>query len=157
MMNGSSEPASIPPPTDTSFAREVLDILIETLVAHGTEGRARIVLERSNLFGRFCSEVEGIQKYLKSLNVNRVQQRAVLRVGMELLHKFLLKGVPTRWDKKNRYLVKAPLPVGSREMMIFIHYLPVVLDRAFPGYSKLGILYMIARQKQGIHHVWDER
>lgn len=156
LMNGSTPAPPSELSTDKNFAREVLDVLVQVLSAVGAEERHRAVLERSNLYGRFCIDVSGIQKYLKNMELNRVQQRAVLRVGLELLYSHLCNGVPVRWDEAKKYLVKAPLPVGSREMMIFIHYLPTVLNHAFPGYSRKGALFMIARNK-GNGNVRDKR
>jgi hypothetical protein len=76
----------------------------------------------------------GKHHYLKRCG-NKVQQRAVLRLGIGLLHH----------DLENMGLA-----VSSRLMMAHIHRLPGIINKSFPGYAEAGLIHMIIRSEKDV-------
>lgn len=65
----------------------------------------------------------------------KTQQRALLRVGAELLHE---------------NLEAMGFPVSSRTMIANIHRLPSVINQQFPGYAQAGLFTMIIRKESDV-------
>jgi hypothetical protein len=82
----------------------------------------------------FRSKCIALHHYLKRCG-NKVQQRAVLRLGIGLLHH----------DLENMGLA-----VSSRLMMAHIHRLPGIINKSFPGYAEAGLIHMIIRSEKDV-------
>jgi hypothetical protein len=82
-------------------------------------------------YDAYKSKLEPLHKYLKR-GGDRTAQRALLRLGIGLLH---------------HDLVEMRLAVSSRLMMAHIHRIPGVINRMFPGYAEAGFLHMIIRSE----------
>jgi hypothetical protein len=69
--------------------------------------------------------------YLDS--VPKVQQRALFRLGIVLLC---------------NNLAEMETPISGMSLMNHIHRIPSLINRAFPGYARLGLLSKIIRAKE---------
>lgn len=129
-----------------------LDIVMEAMVEVLRQGSIDYIsvskIKRSNLYNTFAEEVSRLEEYVDEMKFNAVEQRAFMLVSLKLLHKYLQNGVPVRWDKVNKYLVRTPkIAISSREMMIFIHLVPAVINMHFPGYVVGGLAKWIIRKE----------
>lgn len=85
-------------------------------------------------YDTFKQKLPALHKYLRYAG-NKVAQRALLRLGIGLLH---------------HDIVQIGLAVSSRLMMSHVHRIPGVINRAFPGYAQAGLLHMIIRSELNV-------
>jgi hypothetical protein len=85
-------------------------------------------------YDTFKTKLPGLHAYLKKSG-NKTQQRAILKLGIGLLH---------------HDLANIGLAVSSRLIMSHIHRLPGVINRAFPGYAQAGRLHMLFRSENDV-------
>lgn len=128
---------------DTDFATIALDRMVQFLGSRGVEKLSTERLKRSTLFRSFVDNCGEVQAWLVDNKLSRNQMRAFLTLCIELLYDSLCQGVPVRWDQEEGRLIRAPLPVGSRELMIFFPMIPAVIEQAFPGYAMRALLSMV--------------
>lgn len=83
-------------------------------------------------YSSFARKVPDVMAYLRKNITNRTQQAALLRVGVDLIR---------------RYLVKSGIPAGTRTLMAHVHRIPEVIEQQFPGYAAAGMLHWIARRE----------
>ena len=96
----------------------------------GADASTAAMLAKTSNFPPFRNKVPAIMQILKRSNLTRTETRAVLRLGVSLLHeKLVAQGVDTT----------------SRRMMDHIHRLPAQLDQHFPGYAMGGYLKLTVR------------
>ena len=106
----------------------ILDVLGEVLQSLGSETVHPAVLRKTSIFPAFKRKVPVLMEYVRAAGV-RNEQRAVLRLGIEILYRYLEKHGP----------------VSSRTIMQHIHRVPSAINRQFPGYAKSGLLRAIVR------------
>lgn len=76
---------------------------------------------------------EGLSEFLRdAVKRNRVKLRALVWLSVKLLY---------------RHLVEMGVPVSARMMMNHIHRIPSVLDDAFPGYARSGLLGIVIKEE----------
>lgn len=85
-------------------------------------------------YDAFRAKLPTIHRWLKRSGT-QVQQRAVLRLGIGLLH---------------QNLQAMNIAVSSRLMMAHIHRLPSVINKEFPGYAENGLLGLIFRSERHV-------
>lgn len=112
---------------------DILGAICDFMAFSGVETPHFGVLQRlSNK--AFEDKIPAIASYLGSSDLTKLQRRAILFVGVQLLY-----------DN----LCEMGIAVTSRTLMSHIHRLPACLNRAFPGYAKMGHLRFIVRKKHG--------
>lgn len=99
--------------------------LVVSRVFRGNRGKLNVV-------GEWAAQVR-----------DKFARGALYEIAFRCLHKYLIGGLPTRWDAEHNFLARNRGPVGVREMLIFLDYVPSVVENSFPGYAEAGILYMI--------------
>ena len=92
-------------------------------------------------YDTFKGKLPALHAYLKKVG-NRTAQRALLRLGIGLLH---------------HDVVNMGLAISSRLLMAHIHRIPGVINRAFPGYAQAGLLHMIIRSELDVRKKQRER
>lgn len=108
----------------------VMEVIHDVLREHGLMVRQE-QLHTTAAYQTFAKKVPAIMAYLRQCVTNKNQHKAILRIGFELIH---------------RYLAKQSLPAGTRVMMAHVHRIPEVIDTQFPGYAAEGMLGWIARR-----------
>jgi hypothetical protein len=117
-------------PVERKLARQddvLLDIIVDYMTRKGCDLSLPTVLMAGKHYGTFKKKCVPVYEFVKPVG-GRNEQRALLRIGIAELYADL-----TRMN----------LAVTSRLMMAHIHRLPAVLNRAFPGYAKIGALKLI--------------
>lgn len=76
----------------------------------------------------FCAKVPAVLQYVRQAGSQRVMQRKVLTFGLRLLYK---------------QMTRDGYPVTGITMLAHFHRVPAVLEQAFPGYAKSGLLGLI--------------
>lgn len=92
-------------------------------------------LKRFTGYKAYKEKMAPISQFLKRAagDLVHVERLALYRTGVELLY---------------TNLSRAGLPVSSRTIMNQIHRIPSILNKAFPGYSQLGLLWLVVRAKE---------
>jgi hypothetical protein len=121
---------SITPPSDD--AQWVLGIINDVVAQMSGFHTPLIILRRSAQFATFKHKLPDLMEYLGRQSSQRIEQQALLKIGLELL---------LAWLKD------MGMPIGAPSLMKMIHRLPDVIDSQFPGYARMGILAVILRQK----------
>lgn len=121
-LNGTYTEARQPEPRDSTL---ILEVLSKFLESRGIEYTPVSVLAKSSGYKSYQERVGGVCGWLDQQHLTRNQKRQLLGFAFECLHADL-KGMR--------------IPIGSRLMMQSINMLPVVMERAFPGYAALGLL-----------------
>lgn len=107
---------------------QVLNAIVATLKKSGVEFVSVPRLRNSQGYRAFTEKVNEVMVYISKATTNKVQQRAILQLGVELLY---------------RNLLELKLPATAYLLMAQIHRLPAVLNRAFPGYAESGLLFWV--------------
>lgn len=107
---------------------EVLEVIAATVLRLSGERVYPAGLRRSSQFPAFAVKAEALGRFLAQHALTQVQRRALLAVGIDLLY---------------RDLARTGMSVTSRTLMSCVHQVPGVLDKAFPGYGRAGLLGMI--------------
>lgn len=108
----------------------MLEAIADFMSYAGADASSAAMLAKTSNFPAFRKKVPPVMEILKRSNLTRTETRAVLRLGVSLLHeKLVAQGVDTT----------------SRRMMDHIHRLPAQLDQHFPGYGMGGYLKLTVR------------
>ena len=118
-------------PAETTLADTVLETISEVLRGYGVDMASAMMMKRSHNFGAFSDKIPGLTAWMDQITRNRIEQRAVLTIAVDLLYQDL------------KHLT---LPITGRTMMNHIHRIPAVMDASFPGYAKYGLLRMLIRR-----------
>lgn len=113
---------------DDDLAGVLCDVISATVLRMSGERVAPVALRRSRVYPALRAKAADLEPFLARAAPDRVNRRALLALGVELLH---------------IDLVRAGFSVTARTLMSCAHQLPAVLDRAFPGYARCGRLGMI--------------
>lgn len=97
-------------------------------VMEGTGYNSISFLRMSPGISEFRSKLPPLLRMLERADKSKTVQRAILLVGINLLQK---------------NLTQLSIPVTGRTIMRHVHRIPAVLDVAFPGYVKAGLLGLI--------------
>lgn len=116
-------------------AGELLSIIADVVLRRSGERVTPAVLRRSPQFRAFRAKALELAVFAAEHASARVQRRALLALGVELLYRDLRIG--------------PGFSVTSRTLMACIHQVPAVLDKNFPGYASSGLLGMIIGDKVG--------
>jgi hypothetical protein len=138
-MLGPGKQRQLPKQVDTQ-EHLILDEIVVTLRNMGVEFASPSMLRQNRGYQKFSEKVPGIIQFLNAATTNRVDQRAVLALGIRLLYKQL-----ESWG----------LPVTALVIMNNAYRIPSLINRAFPGYARSGMLSWIIR-KEALH-VRDKR
>lgn len=113
---------------DDDLAGVLCDVISATVLRMSGERVAPVALRRSRVYPALRVKAADLEPFLARAAPDRVGRRALLTLGVELLH---------------IDLARAGFSVTARTLMSCAHQLPAVLDRAFPGYARCGRLGMI--------------
>lgn len=106
--------------------------IAELLTARGIEQTTPFMLrKRCPSITAYNEKVAGLMTYLDS--VPKVQQRALFRMGVVLLC---------------NNLAEMGTPISGMSLMNHIHRIPSLINQAFPGYARFGLLSKIIRAKE---------
>ena len=108
---------------------DVLEVICDYLVSAGIEHVAKHMLRKSPQYKAFNAKCDDVIKFLQVKT--RVEQRALLYIGIDLLYK---------------NLVDMGIAVSARTLMAHIHRLPACMNKAFPMYSQNAMLHFILRK-----------
>lgn len=112
-----------------SNADLVLEAICDYLTSKGLEHPYPNQLRKSPQYRSFANKCDAVILYLGTKV--RIEQRALLALGVDLLYK---------------NLGDIGIAVTSRTMMAHIHRLPACMNRAFPGYAANGHLSFVIRR-----------
>ncbi|MDO8614507.1 MAG: hypothetical protein Q7T33_02070 [Dehalococcoidia bacterium] len=114
-------------------ADEVLALIVDAVLRLHGERVAPAALRRAPSFPAFRAKARELAAFAAEQAGGRVRRRALLALGVELLH---------------RDLRRAGMTVTSRTLMACVHQVPAVLDKAFPGYARSGLLGMVVGERE---------
>jgi hypothetical protein len=114
-------------PTASYHSDEVLGAVAELLRGHGIEFVSVPVLARM-ADKQFSGKLPSLFKFLAAQHPNRIGQRSLLLLGLDLLY---------------RDLSKAGVAVTAKVLLANVHRIPATLDKHFPGYARAGMLGFI--------------
>jgi hypothetical protein len=127
----SSSKAQQPVDADTDM---ILETLVRALSSMGVEFSSVAMLRSAQQYAAFKQKAPHVLAFLRhACPNNRVQQIAVLTIGIKLLY---------------ANLERMGLQASSRYVMAHIHRVPSILNEAFPGYARAGVLGWIARGRK---------
>lgn len=106
----------------------LLEVIAGAVLRLSGERVSPAALRRGPSFSAFRAKAREISAFAAKHAPNRVQRRALLALGVELLH---------------RDLSRAGFSVTARTLMACAHQVPAVLDKSFPGYAQSGFLSMV--------------
>ena len=112
----------------------MLEAIIAVARASGLEFAIMQQLKRSAGYAAFRTKVQELDEYLKPFKANRIELRAFLELAVDLLFK---------------NLADMGVAVSARTAMSHIHRLPAVVDKAFPGYYRAGMMKWIIKKDSG--------
>lgn len=136
---------------DDTFADSLLDSIATVLRNLGVERPSVRRMKQWKEYSSFKDKAEGLRPWLSKGPSEAVARAAFMQIAVRLLYDDLRNnGVPVRYDQEHDFLVRAPLVVGSREIMIFIDRMPAVVDRSFPGYLQAGLLSKVVRRETNV-------
>lgn len=108
----------------------VLEAIVSFMSHAGADASSVGMLAKTSNFPPFRKKVPALMAIMERSKLKRNERRAVLRLGVALLHeKLVAQGVDTT----------------SRRMMDHIHRMPAQLDQHFPGYAMGGYLALTIR------------
>lgn len=136
----------VAPQDDKGLVMLFIEAIAETIEDHklGAVHPAALARSRANN-EEFRSSVATVAKHLGLSDLSRNASRAMVRIGMDSLLNSLRTGIPVRWSNEQKRLIRAPMAVTARDMMIFIGQLPACLDAEYPGYLELGLLHTLVK------------
>lgn len=127
----------------SGVGREVIDTLFAYARSKGIPVPRKF--SRGAAFTHYEANIAAVAKWASG--EPKVARLALYFVGVRLLHRYLLEGVPVRWHAEKKFLTRAKLPVGFQELLIFIDRIPAVVDASFPGYKEAGLLSKIVSRR----------
>jgi hypothetical protein len=95
----------------------------------------------SNGYAAYKVKADDVKVYLAKVG-NKNEQRALLRIGLAMLHK-------TMSYKR--------MTISYLTFMQHIHRMPGAINREFPGYMEAGIIHMIIRGENSVRKKSSER
>lgn len=131
----SSQFAAAPSARAVSQQSDVLlDVISDYMTRKNVDLSAPFILAAGRHYSTFKQKSGPVYEYVKPVGT-RNEQRALLRIGVSLLY---------------ADLERMGLAITSRLLMAHVHRIPAVINRAFPGYRKIGALKLILVKRQ--HH-----
>jgi hypothetical protein len=118
---------------DSSEARRVFRILCEEMQLAGLIDMHNVSYQRMRNRRGFAEKAKHVCAFLDEQHQDRRVQDGILRIGMQLLIRWMREWADTKGD----FLV-TPYVLARN-----IHKLPARLDRAFPGYGAVGMLHLL--------------
>ncbi len=88
-------------------------------------------LRKMKAFLQMQGKTKRLFQFINQSNLSHSEMRLLLKIGVRLIISEL--------HEKN-------LSAGGMDLMMHIHRMPSVLNRAFPGYAASGALYMLVRR-----------
>lgn len=102
----------------------VCDVLASIGVEYPLVGTLQKVIDRPT----FRVKLVEINHFFNKSKLNRIERRAVLMIGIELLY---------------TNMQEIGIPVSSRTLILQFHRIPAILNKNFPGYASCGFLGML--------------
>jgi hypothetical protein len=124
----------------------VIDALVVVLKEHRLFKGSRQNLARTRAFQSAQVKLELVMEWASPVR-DRVVRGTLYQIAFRCLYNYLIGGLPTRWHEEKKFLARHRGPVGVREMLIFLDYVPAVMEFTFPGYAKSGLLGLIPKSK----------
>lgn len=123
------------------------DLLLTSLLAVmkslGLQVRSAKTLSSSVIFRANWEKSKTVIVWASSVK-DKMSRKVLYEFSLRCLYDFLCEGVPVRWDRERQFLTRHRSgAVGIREMLIFLDYVPSVMESAFPGYRASGLLHLI--------------
>lgn len=112
-------------PKSLADSKFVLEVLAEFLKARGIEHTSVALMIKSSGYTAYKERISGVCEWLAKQHLSKNQRRQLLHYGFGCMYDNL-RGMG--------------IPIGSRMMMQSISFLPVVMEKEFPGYAALGLL-----------------
>ncbi len=106
----------------------LVEVICDVLSARGLDIHAGMLRKTAD-FGRM--KTSKLSKYLDRSGFNHTEMRFFMKIGVKLMVSDL---------------EEIGVPVGGVTLMRHIHRIPLVIERAFPGYADSGALYMLVRR-----------
>lgn len=125
----------------------VVDAFLAVLKGKGLHSGSRPALVKSRVFRGNRSKLNTVIEWASPVR-DKLARVVLYQIAFRRLHKYLVDGLPTRWDEERGFLARNRGPVGVREMLIFLDYVPSVMEAAFPGYADSGLLGMIPKSEK---------
>jgi hypothetical protein len=113
---------------DDWVADALLDAIVGVVLLRHGERVAPAALRRTAAHSAFRAKAGGLAGFAARHAHDRAARRALLGVGVDLLYLDLRR---------------AGMTVTARTLMACVHQVPAVLDKAFPGYARSGLLGMV--------------
>lgn len=112
----------------------LLFVISEVLQSKGLEFCSVFELRRSRAYKKFQHEIApSIDRFLDAQgNLTKLEKNQILHVGVRLLIDDLQS-----WHAG----------VSGRDILRFMHKLPMLINKAFPGYAQCGMLRMIIQKE----------
>lgn len=125
----------------------VIEVVFGECSKLGIATPAMRVLRKNSVFVGNEYRVEAVVCWLKPAG-RRAAQDALLAFGTRKLIEYLRLGLPSRWDEEEKKLIRRRLAVTWREVLMFLDYLPQVMEAQFPGYCRAGLLHLIVETNE---------
>lgn len=119
----------------------ILDAIVKYMQDMGLDLSGADQMRGGAHYSKFKAKVPAIVAFVKPVG-NKTQQRAAVKIGVELLV---------------QELMKIGLAVTSRSLMNHAHRIPSMINRAFPGYVQAGLLSMIVRGDKSVRKKRGDR
>lgn len=113
---------------------EVLEAICAAAARMSGERVVPAALRRVGQFSALRAKTPALAAYAVAHAPDRARRRALLSLGFDLLY---------------RDLAAMGVAVSARALMSHAHRLPSVIDAAFPGYARAGLLRMVLEVREG--------
>ena len=120
----------------------LLDSIVRVMKREGVDASPVFALRKLPEFKTLQQKLDGglAEFFRHAMHRNKLKRHALILLSIKLLYK---------------NLVEMNVPVSSRMMMNHIHRIPSVLDDAFPGYARSGMLGIVIKEED--RRVRDQR
>lgn len=117
-----------------------VEVISEYLRSRGIQYVTAKRITASAVYRNNSDKIDHVLDWMSQVK-RSLQKRSLMYFGVELLHEYLSRGVPMRWDTAEKRLIKARIhEISFNEVLIFFDYIPVVIENQFPGYQRAGLL-----------------
>lgn len=121
----------------------VLTALVSTARDAGIGQMPVQAVKRMNIVVTHREKLLAVSKWIRK-HGDRKTQLGIVNLGARLLLEDLQQGIPLRWDKEQRRLIRYKMaPVTLRELIIYCDRIPAIIEKNFPRYIESGLLGLI--------------
>jgi hypothetical protein len=112
----------------TGIEAWVLSLIIDQFKFMGVGFTNLTFLQKPPYYKSFCEKIPALMEYLKKSHLTKSEKSIIIREGIELLYK---------------ELIKVNKIVTERTIMLYFHRLPAVISNSYPNYAECGFLRFI--------------